>query len=1177
MYTVTGEDGQTQQYMMVCPKDMDQQTLIQTLVKQISSDPATKGGKKTIRITQQKGAIKKAAAAAAAVTPAAGISPSVVPASQRGTPVSSRKRNEAPIAAKAKRALAGASPALVRQTAAQAVTPGTQVSNDLFPSNAAATMMPVLKTIIEASECFESVIADLPIEPIDGSTRVYVRCNYCQIFRSSLNGDTWEAILNHILPVAKEEIQTSFYGDLGKNFIRSLRIQINGKQVVKSGGREINQCEVVLTHSLVCRKTKREFIVCNPDATFVANLAKHIRTTQPGASSRGNSLLCIFCNQPFTYEDYIKHIQPHLDAILATLNCFAGAYCSHSYESTIKAQHMCGMCQEPESADLRFLPCTKFSADYSCNKKLQFGIDCFREHYGDNGFLRLNTSAVGRCSVCKNTQQVYCAVFQISTTILGDDNIEQQNVDTQLSVCVNCQKQFINIVMKEQGFDDRLKMFQLRNMEQLCSVLRVILNQAAPICNEKKTLIYTVHENTNNPNSAVHLVKSAEVTQVNPITRLMALAESEIVGSKLKSSFVCDLCLFTVDLTSLVATPKEKQKNDMLLAIVLEHLVPHTESLMNVIASTASNPSLNLKYEIVSKVQDLTSNQSKIGLSLNKKFRSAHSNMEIAMDKVESKTIDNLRLGAKQEKRLILQGKNKAGQMVQTQETTTNVSQQVAEMNKFIDRHRGKFGVLAQTGCNTTLLGAYTECRLCSKFSFPDFRLTGALSGSGELPRNIDLCENCVETVLTLCLPTEPECLSEAEECLALGEARLVGHRLVLSNNLKKWLSLDGVNLIKKCIDDYEEAKNAANGNVTSVFLQGLKTHIAAVLKTCQKDEDIMHCTAGFCIVESFLNKGNEVLASLEKTIGGMPVMEKAKTEVQVTILARRPPGSKKKTITLGGSVAPRTPTVIKRNGGSVINLGAMKKADPEESISAIENFIKESSKESPMTSPPENLKLPAGIKITSTGKGMVKIRAVSDAPRSSGAISAATGSGGGRVPITTSPQKGTTSSAAAASVTTPTTSRGPGRPPGVSMVTLTANGVVRKVPEQRIVPDATANDNGGGLDMDDITEGDVSPPPKVVRKRGRPPSATALAAAALTPGDRDYRPPQHVAKKVRVASGSTAMTTSAAPAQPVVMQQVVTPKLTPQSPAKDSESDSETNSGSRGGRQRKAKKIFDL
>ena len=76
-------------------------------------------------------------------------------------------------------------------------------------------------------------------------------------------------------------------------------------------------------------------------------------------------------------------------------------------------------------------------------------------------------------------------------------------------------------------------MFQLRNMEQLCSILRVPLNQAAPICNEKKTLIYTVHENTNNPNSAVHLVKSADVTQVNPIMCLMALARAR---SLLRSS-----------------------------------------------------------------------------------------------------------------------------------------------------------------------------------------------------------------------------------------------------------------------------------------------------------------------------------------------------------------------------------------------------------------------------------------------------------------------------------------------------------------------------------------------------------------------------------------------------------------------------------------------------------------
>ena len=89
--------------------------------------------------------------------------------------------------------------------------------------------------------------------------------------------------------MAKEEIQTTFYGDLEKHFYRSVRLQINGRQMVRtrsaSGSSEINipQVEVVLTHSLVCRKTRREFIVGpDIDATFVANLAKHIRQMQPG-------------------------------------------------------------------------------------------------------------------------------------------------------------------------------------------------------------------------------------------------------------------------------------------------------------------------------------------------------------------------------------------------------------------------------------------------------------------------------------------------------------------------------------------------------------------------------------------------------------------------------------------------------------------------------------------------------------------------------------------------------------------------------------------------------------------------------------------------------------------------------------------------------------------------------
>ena len=91
-----------------------------------------------------------------------------------------------------------------------------------------------------------------------------------------------------------------------------------------SGSSEINipQVEVILTHSLVCRKTRREFIVSSdPDASFVANLAKHIRQMQPGTQmAKANSLLCIFCNSPYTYEDYLRHIQPSMDTILVSCN-----------------------------------------------------------------------------------------------------------------------------------------------------------------------------------------------------------------------------------------------------------------------------------------------------------------------------------------------------------------------------------------------------------------------------------------------------------------------------------------------------------------------------------------------------------------------------------------------------------------------------------------------------------------------------------------------------------------------------------------------------------------------------------------------------------------------------------------------------------------------------------------
>jgi len=57
-YTVTSENGYSQTYVMMSPKSLDQNTLINTLIKNISSDPNHKG-KKTIKITQHKYGAKK--------------------------------------------------------------------------------------------------------------------------------------------------------------------------------------------------------------------------------------------------------------------------------------------------------------------------------------------------------------------------------------------------------------------------------------------------------------------------------------------------------------------------------------------------------------------------------------------------------------------------------------------------------------------------------------------------------------------------------------------------------------------------------------------------------------------------------------------------------------------------------------------------------------------------------------------------------------------------------------------------------------------------------------------------------------------------------------------------------------------------------------------------------------
>ena len=51
-YTVSGENGYSQQFMMLCPKSMDQNEIVRTVVRWASANPAIRG-KKTIRITQQ--------------------------------------------------------------------------------------------------------------------------------------------------------------------------------------------------------------------------------------------------------------------------------------------------------------------------------------------------------------------------------------------------------------------------------------------------------------------------------------------------------------------------------------------------------------------------------------------------------------------------------------------------------------------------------------------------------------------------------------------------------------------------------------------------------------------------------------------------------------------------------------------------------------------------------------------------------------------------------------------------------------------------------------------------------------------------------------------------------------------------------------------------------------------
>ena len=70
--------------------------------------------------------------------------------------------------------------------------------------------------------------------------------------------------------------------------------------------------------------------------------------------------------------------------------------------------------------------------------------------------------------------------------------------------------------------------------------------------------------------------------------------------------------------------------------------MPHTESLLSVIANTAGSKTFNFKMEIKAKVT-ITGHQRKIVLSLQKKFVSSSSGLEIALEKDEERTLNQLR------------------------------------------------------------------------------------------------------------------------------------------------------------------------------------------------------------------------------------------------------------------------------------------------------------------------------------------------------------------------------------------------------------------------------------------------------------------------------------------------------------------------------------------------------
>ena len=342
--------------------------------------------------------------------------------------------------------------------------------------------------------------------------------------------------------------------------------------------------------------------------------------------------------------------------------------------------------------------------------------------------------------------------------------------------------------------------------------------------------------------NTLHTVAPAKIV-MNPLSKVSRLEEDrsqECSGPSLR--YCCDQCKFSIDLTRLQhAGDRNSHLVDMAVGVVLEHVVPHTESLMAVIMTAAFNEVFNLKFEFTASVEGEGANK-KIIIGLDRKIVALDTNTEVTIQKDVQKTIELLKSKLKQDKKGNVTIKKR--HLFMDTSVTDNEAGQLMEVGKFLDSASNVLQLYGSCGCNTKLLDFYKECALCGKFSFPDFRLTAAIKTKD----GVALCENCCETILSLCVPSEPEKVAgRGDTCLLLGQERNTGHRLVLSNNTKKWISAEGVEKIQAVS---AVASNCQLPDYSTQLVQLLKSHLQAVAERAWSDTSCMTARAGFCVTQ---------------------------------------------------------------------------------------------------------------------------------------------------------------------------------------------------------------------------------------------------------------------------------------------------------------------------------------